>query len=120
MQSCERTGEPAERPAKFDLEATWRQIVASVDEMRTPYRVTALVDGDVVPILHWVFDRQLVEIGEEHRGRVAVTIGGHHIDQVAGQLAAFGNRVEVTDPPEARDHLARLGQELLATYLPSP
>jgi predicted DNA-binding transcriptional regulator YafY len=116
VKSCTRTGEPAERPAGFDLEATWKQIVANVDEMRTPYRVTALVDGDVVPILHWVFDRQLVDIGEERDGRVTVTIGGHRVEQIAGLLAGFGNSVEVTDPPEARDHLARLGHELVTTY----
>jgi predicted DNA-binding transcriptional regulator YafY len=117
VRAVERTGEPAERPDGFDLDDAWKQIVANVDEMRTPYRVTALVDGDVVPILHWVFDRQLVEIGEAHKdGRVEVTIGGHHVDQVAGQLAAFGNRVEVTGPLEAREHLARLGAELTATY----
>ena len=117
VQSVERTGEPAERPPGFDLEATWREIVANVDAMRTPYRVEAWADPDVVPILHWVFDRQLVETGATGGdGRIAVTIGGHHVDQVAGQLAAFGNRVEVTGPPEARAHLARLGQELVATY----
>ena len=117
VRAVERTGEPAERPDGFDLDDAWKQIVANVDEMRSPYRVTALVDGDVVPILHWVFDRQLVEIGETHKdGRVEVTIGGHHVDQVAGQLAAFGDRVEVTGPPEAREHLARLGAELTATY----
>ena len=118
VKGCERTGEPAERPQDFDLDATWKQIVANVDEMRTPYRVTALVDEDVVPILHWVFDRQLVDVGAQHKGRVTVTIGGQHVDQVAGLLAAFGKRVEVTDPPEARDHLARLGQELTETYAP--
>jgi predicted DNA-binding transcriptional regulator YafY len=117
VQSVDATGDPVERPPDFDLEATWRDVVANVDAMRTPYRVVALVDGDVVPILHWVFDRQFIETGETGvDGRVEVTIGGHHIDQVAGQLAAFGRRVEVIDPPQAREHLARLGQELLTTY----
>jgi len=116
VRSVESTGEPAERPPDFDLDTAWKQIVANVDEMRTPYRVTALVDGDVVPILHWVFDRQLIDIGAEENGRVTVTIGGQHVDQVAGLLAAFGGRVEVTDPPEARAHLAKLGQQLVRTY----
>ena len=31
-------------------------------------------------------------------------------------LAGFGKRVEVTDPPEARGHLATLGRELVDTY----
>ena len=117
VQSVERTGERAERPADFDLDATWREIVANVDAMRTPYRVDALVDMDIVPILRWLFEQQLVETGETTSdGRIAVTIGGHHVEQVAGQLAAFGNRVEVTGPPEARAHLAQLGAQLAATY----
>ena len=75
------------------------------------------VDIDIVPILRWLFEQQMVETGETTSdGRIAVTIGGHHVDQVAGQLAAFGNRVEVTGPEEARAHLARLGAELTATY----
>ncbi|MDQ1694972.1 MAG: hypothetical protein QOJ03_325 [Frankiaceae bacterium] len=120
VQSVERTGEPAERPPGFDLEATWRDIVADVDALRTPYRVEAFVELDILPILRWIFDRQLVETSPQPldcpRGRVAVTIGGHHVEQVAGQLAGFGNQIEVTGPPEARVHLARLGDELVSTY----
>jgi predicted DNA-binding transcriptional regulator YafY len=117
VQSVERTGEPVQRPPDFDLDATWKEIVANVDAMRTPYKVEALVDVDIVPILRWLFEQQMVETGETASdGRIAVTIGGHHVDQVAGQLAAFGNRVEVTGPPEAREHLARLGGELTAMY----
>src|SRR4051794_6180764 len=117
VTSVERTGEPAERPQGFDLEATWREIAARVDELRTPYRVEAVVEVDVLPILRWIFERQLVETGDaQPDGRVAVTIGGHRLEQVAGQLAAFGNQVEVTGPAEARHHLARLGRELVAAY----
>jgi predicted DNA-binding transcriptional regulator YafY len=119
VQSVERTGEPVERPPGFDLGTTWQQIVANVDELRTPYKVEAFVDGDLLPMMRWIFDRQLVEADPQPScppGRVAVTIGGHHLDQVAGQLAGFGNRVEVTGPAEARAHLARLGAELMASY----
>lgn len=120
VQSVEPTGAPAERPKDFDLDATWREIVANVDAMRTPYRVEAFVDLDILPILRWLFESQLSEIDPQPkgcpRGRLAVAIGGHHVEQVAGQLAGFGERVVVTGPPEARAHLARVGAELVATY----
>ena len=120
VQSVERTGEPVQRPSDFDLDRTWREIVANVDALRTPYRVEAYVDLDILPILRWLFEGQLTEIDPQPkdcpRGRLAVAIGGHHVDQVAGQLAGFGERVLVTHPPEARAHLARLGAELVAAY----
>src|SRR3954452_20226365 len=120
VTSVERTGEPAERPDGVDLEATWREIAARVDEMRTPYRVQALVEVDVLPILRWIFERQLVEADPQPddcpTGWVAVSIGGHHVEQVAGQLAGFGSQVRVTGPDEAREHLARLGAELVESY----
>jgi predicted DNA-binding transcriptional regulator YafY len=120
VQSVERTGDPVERPADFDLDKTWQDIVANVDALRTPYRVEAFVDFDVLPVLRWLFEGQLVDVEPQPtdcpRGRLAVTIGGHHVEQVAGQLAGFGEQVVVTGPPEARAHLARLGQELSATY----
>jgi predicted DNA-binding transcriptional regulator YafY len=120
VQSVERTGEPAERPKDFDLDATWREIVANVDAMRSPYKVEAFVDLDILPILRWMFEGQLVEADPQPtncpRGRLAVTIGGHHVEQVAGQLAGFGDSATVTGPPEARTHLARIGAELMAAY----
>lgn len=120
VQAVERTGEPAQRPADFDLDTTWREIVANVDALRTPYRVEAFVDLDLLPVLRWLFEGQLTEADPQPadcpRGWLAVTIGGHRVGQVAGQLAGFGDRVVVTAPPEARQHLARLGAELTATY----
>ena len=120
VQGVERTGEPVERPKDFDLDTTWREIVANVDAMRTPYRVDAFVDLDTLPMVRWLFEGQITDVDPQPkdcpRGRLAVTIGGHHVEQVAGQLAGFGDRVVVTGPPEACAHLARLGQELVTTY----
>src|SRR4051812_10108339 len=120
MQAGERTGEPIERPDGFDLDATWKEIVANVDAMRTPYGVEAFVDLDILPVLRWMFEGQLMEAEPQPencpRGRVAVTIGGHHVEQVAGQLAGFGRHIEVTSPDEARAHLAEVGRQLTTTY----
>ncbi len=118
VSSVEPTGDPVVRPDGFELEATWRRIVADVDELRMPHRIEALVDADLVPVLRWMFDRQLgVAHGSpDTSGRVAVSIGGQQVERLAGQLAVFGSRVEVVAPTSARAHLARLGRELMQTY----
>lgn len=118
VTSVETTGEPVVRPPNFDLEAEWRRIVANVDELRTPYRVEARVDADLVQLLRWIFDKQLriEDEAPDERGRIAVSVGGQHLQMLTAQLAGFGARVEVTGPAEAREQLARIGHELLDCY----
>jgi len=107
---------PVIRPDGFDLETAWEQIVANVDELRSPHRVEAVADADVVHILHWMFDRQL-QIGEsDPSGRVAVSIGCQSVERCTAEIAGLGARVEVLAPPEARAHLARLAEDLGAIY----
>src|SRR4051812_46386762 len=117
VTSVERTGEPVLRPEGFDLEAEWQRIVANVDELRTPYHVDTVVDVDVVPILRWMFGRQLtVDETPRDDGRLAVRIGGQNVGRIAAQIAGFGRRIEIVAPPEARAQLAEVGSELLAVY----
>lgn len=118
VTSVEQTDVPVDRPADFDLEAQWQRVVANVDELRAPYRVHARVDADAMQLLRWIFDRRLRMEDEtpDERGRVAVSVGGQHLEMLTAQLAGLGARVEVTHPPEARAALARIGRELVACY----
>jgi predicted DNA-binding transcriptional regulator YafY len=124
VTSVEPTGEPCHRPPDFDLAVAWEQIAANVEEMRSPHHVDALVDPDVVPILGWLFDRQLVVISDPNEGapkrrkpqRVTVRIGGHSVERIAAQIAGFGSRLEITGPDAARSYLAQIGAELVASY----
>ena len=52
--------------------------------------------------------------------RVRIEIRGHSLQSLAGEIAGFGAHLEVIDPPELRDELARIGAELLAAYPPHP
>jgi predicted DNA-binding transcriptional regulator YafY len=118
VTSAERTGEKAVRPEAFDLAEAWRLISAEVDQLRAPVRVVAAADVSVVPLVRWVFDTQ-VRVGPARPdGRIDVEVAGPHVEALAGQLAGFGARVEVLEPVELRAELARIADELVATYGP--
>jgi predicted DNA-binding transcriptional regulator YafY len=116
VTAVEPTGELVQRPVDFDLDRAWAEVVERVDRLRSPLRVQALVDPDVVDVVRWVVDRGM-RVGQPGPdGRLAVTIVGSDVVSVAGQLAGFGRAVEVRSPASVRDRLAQLGRELAATY----
>lgn len=119
VTSVERTGLPVTRPPDFDLEKAWRQIVVNVDELRSPQRVEAVADPQIVHVLRWMFTRQLRVHGEGEAGGqqgIAVSIGCQSVERCCAEIAGFGSRLVVTGPPEARRFLAELGRDLAAAY----
>ena len=116
VSSVERTTEPVVRPEGFDLATAWSEITDTVDELRLPLRVRALVASDAVGVLRMMFGRR-VRIGPPtDDGRVEVEVRGHHVPALAGELAGLGRRVEVLEPPEVRDRLAEIAAELVELY----
>lgn len=116
VRGVEPMGEDVERPAGFDLDAVWQDVVDRVDDLRSPAEVQALAAPGVVDVLRWVFERQ-VEVGTaDPDGRVPVRVSGPSIEIVAAQLAGFGADLEITAPEEARSALARIGRELVTRY----
>ncbi|MDG4857943.1 WYL domain-containing protein, partial [Streptomyces sp. T-3] len=53
-------------------------------------------------------------------GWLAITVEGPSPEVVAAQLAGLGARVEILEPPAAREQLARLAAQLTAVYGPPP
>ena len=49
-------------------------------------------------------------------GRVEIEAGGPSIPALAGELAGFGAAIEIDEPPEVREELARIGAQLTAAY----
>jgi predicted DNA-binding transcriptional regulator YafY len=116
VRSVEPTGEPVVRPEGFELSRSWEEVVQRVEGLRSPVAVSVLADADVVDALRWLFEGQ-VSLGESEAGaRVPVTVRGHRVEMIARQLSAFGCHLEVVAPAEARQVLAVLGRELVATY----
>jgi predicted DNA-binding transcriptional regulator YafY len=119
VTSVEGTGQPVVRPPDFDLAAHWRQIVARVDELRAPVRLRAIARADDIRVLRWIFGTN-VSVGDPGEdGRVEVTLAGRDVDGIVRQIAGFGARLEVTDPPAARRMLAEIGQQLSELYFSS-
>ncbi len=116
MTSIEPTGERVVRPSGFDLAEAWKLITDEVDQRRAPLRATALARSDVVWDLRHMFGTR-VRIGPTTPdGRVEVELRGQNAWLLAAEIAGFGSVVEVLDPAEVRDQLARLATELSATY----
>ncbi|HET7235425.1 MAG TPA: WYL domain-containing protein [Actinomycetota bacterium] len=114
------TEDPAERPEGFDLEEHWSTVVAEIDERRAVFRARALVDPEAVGWVRSAFGTR-ASVGEPAAdGRIAVELRSWTVNTLAGELAAFGRWIEVVQPDEAREELARLGAELTARYGPAP
>jgi predicted DNA-binding transcriptional regulator YafY len=108
--------DPAERPEGFDLETHWRAVVAELDERRVTFRATARVEAEAIPWLRSSLGTR-VAIREENAGdRVEIEIRSWSARSLAGELAGFGRWVEVLDPGEVREELARIGDELRERY----
>ena len=110
------TGERAVRPADFDLTQAWQLITSEVDRRRSPVRVRACATAATIPLCRWLFGTRL-QIGPTGAdGRVEVEIHGAHARALAGEIAGLGADVEVLEPAEVRERLARIGAELAAVY----
>jgi len=110
------TGEPVDRPADFDLAEAWRLVTNQFDQHWATARARALARADVVPLLRHILGNR-VRIGPTAGdGRVEIEAGGANHRALAGELAGLGSMIEVLEPPELRELLARVGEELVATY----
>jgi predicted DNA-binding transcriptional regulator YafY len=109
-------GEPVVRPESFDLAEAWRTIMDEVDQRRLPVQVRATAAPEILWVLRTEFGNR-VRIGPAGPdGRVQVELRGQHERGLAGELAGFGDLVEVHEPPGLRAELARLGAQLTARY----
>ncbi len=113
IEGAEMTEETFARPADFDLRAAWE---SSVERFRSsaPERVSVRVrvDPEVSAQFNRIIDEQIVS----RAGDGVVVLDFPACEAAVSPLAAFGSRVEVLEPQELRDRLARLGRELSGLY----
>jgi predicted DNA-binding transcriptional regulator YafY len=116
IRSVALTEVPVERPDGFDLEAHWRSVVAQLDERRVTFRATARVAPEAVPWLRSAFGTRLSVRETRADGHADVEIRSWSARTLAAELAGFGSAVEVLQPSEVREELARVGAELADRY----
>ncbi len=110
------TDEPAERPDDFQLAQVWQEIVAEMEQRRSLIQATVLIEGRFVYVLQSHYGRHCEVLDAMEDGRVRVRVASHMARSIAEQLAGWGQAVEVLEPEEVRDELARIGAELVRSY----
>jgi predicted DNA-binding transcriptional regulator YafY len=120
VTSVEPTGHPVVRPDGFDLQAAWRLIADEVDQRRAPIRANALAAPEIVPWCRSLLGSRMRIGPAGPDGRVQVELRGHSTWSLAAEIARFGSRLEIVDPPEIREQLANIGAELTAMYVALP
>ena len=117
MVAVELLDAPVVRPVGFELHAAWRLISDRVDELRAPVIADTLVDPRIVARVRWTFATRARLGPPVEDGRVAVELRGRSVDDLAGELAGWGQLVEVLAPEPVRARLAEIATELAAIYL---
>jgi predicted DNA-binding transcriptional regulator YafY len=113
---AELTGETFERPADFDLQDTWEQIVDRMEERRSGGTATVLLDPKHLHVLVDQFGRQCEVLDPAPDGRAQVRVTAPLPNMIAQVLAGWGAMIDVVDSPPVRAELARIGAELTARY----
>jgi predicted DNA-binding transcriptional regulator YafY len=119
-------GEPATRPAGFDLATTWADIGRSFDHDLRRYVVHALVEGDQLWRLRHALPepsgRQAIDTAGPpgSDGRRPVVIRTESLAVAHDELLRVGRALEVVDPPELRDELAATGRSLATRHTTPP
>jgi predicted DNA-binding transcriptional regulator YafY len=116
VQSVELTDDPVRRPPDFDLAATWKEIVARLDEQRGPQRVKALAQPEILPALRGHFANRLSVGPAAKDGRVTVEIGFGDQRRAAAELAGYCFDLDVLEPDDVRADLAGIGLRLVERY----
>jgi predicted DNA-binding transcriptional regulator YafY len=116
IAEAEPTDQPAERPDDFALATAWQQVVGEVEQRRSRTWATVLIEARFVPILRDHFGRHCHSDGELPDGRTRVRLAAPTPLDIARNLAGWGARVEVVEPPSVRAELARIGAELADRY----
>lgn len=110
------------RPAGFDLAKHWQEHLDEFEQRRFTGHAVVRISAGLVARLGDVSStlllKAITDTGAEPDadGNVTVAVPIESVGNAAAQFARFGAGLEVLEPPELRDELARLGSSLLNLY----
>ncbi|CAM5571757.1 helix-turn-helix transcriptional regulator [Streptomyces avidinii] len=116
VTSVEPTGEPVARPPDFDLATAWRTLSGAFQDGMYAVTARARVHPDTLGLLQRFLGGRVRVGGTLPDGWTEVWVDGPAAKALAGHLAGLGARVEVLEPPEVRQWLARIAAELTGMY----
>ncbi|WP_328786550.1 helix-turn-helix transcriptional regulator [Streptomyces sp. NBC_00273] len=116
VTSVEPTGEPVTRPRDFDLATAWRTLSGAFQDGMYAVTARARVHPDALALLQRFLGGRVRVGGPLPDGWTEVWVDGPAAKALAGHLAGLGARVEVLEPPEVRQWLARIAAELTGMY----
>lgn len=109
-----------DRGDQFDLVEFWHREVTAVESLRSATAAKVRIPTWAVPILRQQFGRYFEVIDERAEKSddavVLAEVRANLVVALAEQLAGWGSRIDVLDPPELRRELGRIGAELSAQY----
>lgn len=106
----------AERPDGLDVRQAWDELAAGVDSLRSAVWASVITDERIAAVMREHFGAYATEAGPLPGQRVRLRVGSHTAASLAEQLAGWAAWVEVTEPPQVREELARIGARLVARY----
>jgi predicted DNA-binding transcriptional regulator YafY len=110
--------EPVIRPPDFDLTTAWTDIVTEVATNRAGFPIELRIDPALAGALRFAFGAraELDRVEPGARWRRATVMAQSELS-FAAQIAGFGDRVELLDPPVGVvEQLRRIGTELRQRY----
>ena len=116
VTSLRVTGETVVRPEGFRLADAWRMITDEVDQRRTPVRAHALLRREVVWMVRGSFGTRAKIGGSRDDGRVEAELRSQSEWSLAGEVARFGDGIEIIEPAGVRARLAEIGEILSRLY----
>ena len=118
VEAAEPLDAPVDRPADFDLDATWEAIVTTVEAKRTGRTVRAYVDPASIGPVRYVFANRCEILSTLDDGRIEMLLGENSPQSFAHQVAGFGNQIELVDPPDdVVQALRAIATQLADTWL---
>jgi predicted DNA-binding transcriptional regulator YafY len=114
-----------ERPASFDLAATWAESSAAYERDAPRVDVTVRIRPDRLERLAAAVGSRAVDDAErlaepDPDGWLRLRLRLDWPPEVPGHLLSVGADLEVIDPPETRDRLIELARRVVARYAASP
>jgi predicted DNA-binding transcriptional regulator YafY len=116
ITSMTPTGAPVVRPDDFELAEAWKLITDEVEQRRAPVQARALARPDALGVCRWVLGNRLRIGPPTADGRVEVELRGHSARALATEIAGIGAGLEVVEPSDVVDELARIARELSRHY----